>query len=327
MDIGLKLPTTAQVTPVEWAVRAEDSGFHTAWWGELWGENSFVTLARAADRTSRIRLGTSIVNVFSRTPAVLAMSAYSVARASDGRMVMGVGPSTAKAIEDLHAMPFERPARRVHETVELVHRFLRGDGEPVKYEGDLFKIKDFPALDADVPIFNAALGPMNRRVTGRVCDGWMPYNVPFSSVEPMFEVVATAAEEAGRDPDDIEVVLGVNAVVSDDPDEAKDAIRGVIGHYAGSGAGYRRAIGQQFPDRVEQIAMAWRDGRRDEARGLITEEMIDEFGIAGTPEQARDRLRAVSDELSIDGIYLDIPKNVDDDTAEYTFGELAPEKL
>ena len=197
MAIGLMLPETADAGGAEFAVRAEGRGYESVWQGELWGENSFAEMAAVAERTSDVRIGTGIVNVFSRSPAVLAMGANSLDRLSDGRFVLGVGVSTPKAIEDLHGMSFEQPIRRTHEAVELV-RLFTSDADSVDYDGKVFDVADFPGLSADVPVYNAALGPANRRVTARLCDGWLPNMVPYSELESAFEYVAEHAREADR---------------------------------------------------------------------------------------------------------------------------------
>jgi alkanesulfonate monooxygenase SsuD/methylene tetrahydromethanopterin reductase-like flavin-dependent oxidoreductase (luciferase family) len=107
------------------------------------------------------------------------MGAASLARLSEDRFNLGLGVSTPKAIEDLHGQSFSAPIKRTIETIELVTEYLSDAGR-VSYSGDIYQVQDFPSLDRPVPIFNAALGPANREVTGRYCDGWLPNNVPVS---------------------------------------------------------------------------------------------------------------------------------------------------
>jgi len=167
--------------------------------------------------TDDVEIGTAIVNVFSRTPAVLAMTAATLDQVSDGRASFGVGTSTPTAVENVHGMAFERPVRRSHETIEIITKILRDD-EPVDYDGELLSVNGVPPVNADVPVYHAALGPANRRVVGRLCDGWMPHNIPFSELENAFEVVERTAREADRDPDEITIAPYVPAAVSDDAD-------------------------------------------------------------------------------------------------------------
>ena len=110
------------------ASRAESLGYDSVWTGELWGRDSFVALTQAAEITDTVQLGTAIVNVYGRSPATIAQAAATLNDAAEGRLTLGLGTSTPKVIEDLHGRSFDGPARRLHETVELVKRFLDGDG-------------------------------------------------------------------------------------------------------------------------------------------------------------------------------------------------------
>jgi len=308
----------------ELAVRAEELGYDGLWLGELWGSSSVVELTDIANHTDTVDIGTAIVNVFSRTPAVLAMTAASLARVSDGRFRLGVGTSTRKAVEDLHGMAWNdpNPVRRAHETIELTKAFLEGDGR-VEYEGEIFDVRDFPSLNVDVPIYHAALGKANRRVVARLCDGWIPHNIPFPDLEDEFEYIVEQMGEAGRDAT-IDVAPYVPAAVSDDPDEARDTIRGHVAYYVGNGRGYEQAVAQRFPDGAAAVAEAWRDGDRAAAAGNVTDEMVDALGVAGTPERAREQFREIAAIDCVSRPMVTIPSNADDRIVERTIEELAP---
>jgi len=325
MAIGIMLPETAETGGAEFGVRAEERGYESVWQGELWGENSFAEMAAVAERTTDVRIGTGIVNVFSRSPAVLAMGANSLERLSDGRFVLGVGVSTPKAVEDLHGLSFERPIRRTHEAVELV-RLFTSDTDSVDYDGELFDVADFPGLSADVPVYNAALGPANRRVTARLCDGWLPNMVPYSELDGAFKYIADHAREAGRDPENIGVAPWAHVAANDeDPQAARDAVRGAIAYFAGSADGYKNAVATGYPDRAERIADAWRSGDRDAARGEVTAEMVDDLGCAGTTDDVRQKLGELEDNPAVDTPLVSFPASLDDDAIERSFAAAAPE--
>jgi alkanesulfonate monooxygenase SsuD/methylene tetrahydromethanopterin reductase-like flavin-dependent oxidoreductase (luciferase family) len=305
------------------AERVESLGYQSLWTGELWTRDAFIALTQAADVTTEIDLGTAIANVYGRTPATLAQAAATLDRVSEGRARLGLGTSTRKAVEDLHGMSFENPARRLHETAELAGEFLNGSGR-VSYEGELFEVADFPALGADVPVYTAALGPATRRATGRVADGWLPHNVPFRGLSEAFETIAERARERGRDPESITVAPYIPAAVSDDPERAREAIRGHVAYYVGSGAGYRRAVAQQFPDGAEAVAEAWSAGERERARGEVTEEMVDALGVSGTPAAAREQFDAVASMAVVDDPLVVIPNGTPQDIKERTIDALHP---
>ncbi len=321
---------TSVLAPEDWtdtaalAEQAESLGYHGIWLTELWGRDAFVSLSRAATVTDDLELGTAIVNVYGRSPATLAQAAATLVDTAGDRVRLGLGTSTRKAIEDLHGMDFENPPRRLHETVELTREFLTAEGR-VDYEGGLFDVADFPSLGADVPIYAAALGPSNRRATGRTADGWLPHNIPFEQLGAAFETVAETAEAAGRDPDAVETAPYVPSAVSDDPEEAKASIRGHVAYYVGSGEGYRKAVAEYFPE-AEDVADAWRSGDRGDARAAVTDEMVEALGVAGTPEQAREQFDRIASIDAIDEPIVVIPVGTEQETAQYTIEQLAPGK-
>lgn len=323
MDVGLITTAFGDSDQADVAVRAERLGYDAIWLGELWGESGVVRATEIATRTDEIGIGTAILNVYSRSPAVLASTAASLQRVSNGRFTLGLGTSTSKAIEDLHGMAFDRPVRRAHETIELVRSFTAGDGDRVAYDGELLEVADFPSLDAPTPIYNAGLGRANRRVVGRLCDGWIPHNIPFSRLEEAFEVVAEAARERDRDPDEITVAPYVPSAVSEDPEEARDVLRRHVAYYVGSGEGYRRAVGMRFPDEATRIAEAWRDGDRGAAASAVTDEMVADLGVAGTPDGAREQLERLVREAGIDHPIVVVPDPAADEVAERTIEALA----
>lgn len=318
---GVLLPRDRD--PATFGRRAADFGYDRLWLGELWGYDAFVTLTRAADVP--IGLGTAIANVFSRTPATLAQAAATVDEAAgDDGFVLGLGTSTPRAIETIHGEEFDRPVRRLHETAELAGRLLRSD-ERVDYDGETVGASGAPGLDTDVPVYTAALGAAARRATGRVADGWLPHNVPFDRLEAAFETVAETARERGRSPDEITVTPWIPSAVAEDEAAARDAVRGHLAYYVGSGEGYRRAVGASFPDAAEAIADAWGRGERDAARERVTDEMVDALGVAGTAETAPDRLDAILDRDVVDAAVLVVPTGAED-LLDRTVETLAPNR-
>jgi alkanesulfonate monooxygenase SsuD/methylene tetrahydromethanopterin reductase-like flavin-dependent oxidoreductase (luciferase family) len=322
--LGAKIPPLDGLDDAEMARTLDAAGYETLWVGELWNGDAFVRLTRMAAAVESAALGTAIVNVFSRSPAVLAGAAATLDETAPGGVRLGIGTSTPKAIEDLHGEPFERPVRRVHETAEIVRAFTSGEGR-VDYDGELFELADFPALDADVSVDVASLGAANRRATGRVADGWLPHNIPFSKLDDAFETIAETATAAGRDPDAIRTSPYVPCAVSADPEEATAAIRGHVAYYVGSGEGYRRAVAQRFPDEADEVADAWRSGDRKSARAAVTDEMVADLGVAGDPEDAREALADVAAEPVIDEPIVVVPDSLDATAARRTLEALAPE--
>lgn len=305
--------------PVAVAELACDLGYDTFFTGELWGSDSFVELARAG--RFDIDLGTAIVNVYSRTPAVLAQAAATLADGARGDVILGLGTSTETAIDTIHGTPFDRPIRRLHETVELAGQILRSE-DRLTYEGEVVRATGVPGFGIEIPIYTAALGGAARRATGRVADGWIPHNIPFEGLDSAFTTIAHTASESGRDPSAITVAPYVPAAVDSDPAVAENALEGHIAYYVGSGEGYQRAVGQSFPDAADQIAEAWRAGDRDAAREAVTREMVTQLGVAGTPDTAAEQFASILDLDIIDAPIVVVPRNATD-LAEQTLEALA----
>lgn len=323
MPTGILVPNDA-ADFAAFAERVESMGYDSVWVSELWMRDAFVVLTRAAAATESLRLGTAIVNVYGRSPATIAQAAATIDRTAPGRVVLGLGTSTQKTVEDLHGMSFDNPPRRLHEATELTKEFLQGGGR-VEYEGEYFEVADFPALGADVPVYTAALGPSNRRATGRTADGWLPHNIPFDMLGEAFETIAETAREAGRDPSAFTTAPYVPAAVDEDPERARAAIRGHLAYYIGNGEGYRRAAGQKF-DAADTVAEAWRSGDRSAAREAVTDEMVAGLGIAGTPEGARDQLADLASLDVVDEPLIVVPDGVDQELKETTIRELSPDQ-
>jgi 5,10-methylenetetrahydromethanopterin reductase len=321
MHRGALVPNS-DADPVEIARRAESGGYTSIWSGELWGWDAFVRLGRIAEATD-LAVGTAIVNVFSRTPAAIAGAAASLARATDDTVRIGLGPSTPRAIEAIHGLEFDSPIGQARETVELVKK-LTGDGDRVSYDGEFRRVEGVPPLDVDVALYNAALGPANRRLTGRLCDGWLPHNVPFPRMDEAFSVVAEAAEEAGRDPDEIAVAPYVPSAVCEEREAAYDLLRSHVAYYVGNGPGYRKSVATLFPEEAETVAEAWAAGERGRAAEAVTDGMVDALGVAGTPGEARARFSEIAALPTVDEPIVVVPERADEATVERTIDELAP---
>lgn len=331
--IGLKLPTTddrpnrpVSMSAGDWGERAEMLGYDSIWMSEAWGADALLTLAEVATQTEELRLCTAIVNTYSRTPAVLAMAGATLQRLSGGRAVLGVGPSHAGPVETLHGMDYDRPVRRTHEAIELVKELTGGSGD-VTYRGEIFEVDGYPAFETPVPVYNAALGEANRRATGRVADGWLPYLFPVSALDEGFDTIAETARASGRDPADIEVTPQILAAVSDDPEEAKDAIRDFVAPYVGNLPNYRNALANWFPEESRAIGEAWASGGLDAARTEVTDELVSELGVAGTPETAREQLRDILETSVIDCPILYVPRSEPQSVRDRTIEELSPDRL
>ena len=179
--ISLRLAQTDWAEASAYVTEAERLGVDFVWSAEAWGHDGVTPLAFMAARTTRIRLGTGILQTGTRTPALLAMTAMSLSAMSGGRFVLGLGVSGPQVIEGWHGIRFDRPVRRMRETVEIVRRAIRG--ERLEYKGRVYELPlpggEGKALRAaappqpDVPIYLATLSPRSLEMTGEIADGWL----------------------------------------------------------------------------------------------------------------------------------------------------------
>ncbi|MGE5511402.1 MAG: LLM class flavin-dependent oxidoreductase [Bacteroidota bacterium] len=290
----------------EYAKTAERNGFHSVWLAESWGLDAIALLSHLGALTERIKLGTAIVNVFSRTPALLAMASVTVNDLYPGRFILGLGASTKALVEGFHGMSFDKPVTRMRETAEIVRQAM--SGQEVRYRGTLVSLEGYrlrvKPRATPPPIYMAALSPASMRVVAEHADGWLPYLLPVRGIAKMAADLREGAKAAGRPENAVSIAPMVVTAVSRDGDEARDAARRHIGFYLGAmGPHYRGFVaGFGFEDEVERIRVAWAAKQQDAAYAAVTDEMLAELAIAGTPVEARrqlDHIRAAGADLPI----------------------------
>jgi probable F420-dependent oxidoreductase len=254
--------------------------------------DAFSPLAAIAARTSSIRLGTALAPVFTRPPALMAMTAAGLQALSGGRFVLGIGTSSPAIVGDWMGLEFVRPLARVREYVEVLRDMLAG--RKVSFVGETLRVSNF-RLQIDpgtpVPIWLGALGPAMCRLAGRVADGVQFFLVTPDGVRRALEHVASGAREAGRDPADLEVFVRVPIAL--DEDEALVRFMGtrLLTGYATVPA-YNASLRRQgFDAEAASIARAWTAGDRDRATELFSPEMFDAFFIHGSVDAALTRVQ------------------------------------
>ena len=301
-DVGLmsiRAPGASWRDVREIAMLADELGYSSLTMGEAWGEDAFTSLAQLAAVTSRIRIGTSIVPVFARSPANIAMTALNMDVMSEGRFFLGLGASGQLVVEDLHGEPFRKPLTRMREYIDIIRKAMRG--ERLDHDGELIQTKRFrlrfQPYRPNLPIYIASLSPSSLRMTGELADGWLPIYLAPSRMEAAVADLKAGAEAAGRTLDDIAISPQVSIYVTDDVAEARDKERPHIAFYMG-GMGvfyhqYMHRIG--FGAEADRIREAYANRERDKAAELVTDEMVDAITIIGSPQQCRDQLQTFFD--------------------------------
>lgn len=297
-DVGIMSPRASGMSwrdVREAAVLAETLGYSCLTMGESWGEDAFTSLAQLAAVTSRLRVGTSIVPVFARSPANMAMAALNLDAMSEGRFFLGLGTSGQLVIQDLHGEPFRKPLTRMREYIDIIRKASRG--ERLDHEGEFFHTQRFrlrlQPYRSHLPIYIASLSPASLRLTGALADGWLPIFLAPSRMQAAVAELKAGAEAAGRSLDDIAVSPQVSLYLTDDIAAARDRERPHIAFYIG-GMGvfyhqYMQRIG--FGSEADRVRDAYLARQRDRAAQLVTDEMVDAMTLIGTPQQCRDQMQ------------------------------------
>lgn len=307
MRIGISsLPVTRDEIDV--VVEAERLGAESVWVPEFWGYDALTPLGALAVATESIGLGTGIVQLGSRTPAMLAMSAMALQSLSDGRFRLGVGTSGPQVMEGWHGVAFDRPVRRTRETIDIVRAIA--SGERLEYDGAVYRLPlpggEGKALRAaaspvDVPIYVAALGPANLSLTGELADGWIGNSFFCETADVFFDPIEEAALAAGRSIADLDLTVSATCEITDDVEEAgRRHADGYAFTFGAMGSGstnfYNRAFARQgYGDDVAEVQRLWRAGDRDAARARVPLEIGLGTNLIGPPDEIRRRLRQYRD--------------------------------
>lgn len=276
---------------------AEDLGYEMIAGGESWNASALPWLALLAANTSKLTLGTSILNVYSRTPAAIAQEYATLEEISGGRMMLGLGSSGAYVIEHFHGVPFDRPLRRLREYVEIFNMLIAG--EPLNYEGQIFQMSRGFRIDYDrprghVPVFIAGITPRSIRQTGEIADGILPIHWPAQQFEPLRAQLAEAARGAGRDPAGITIAPQTYVFVTDGKNDEEQwaAARRPLQYYINRmGVFYWQMLARNgYEAEVEASRAAW--AQRDAAGSVaaISDRMVRDTEVIGPLESVKEQL-------------------------------------
>jgi probable F420-dependent oxidoreductase len=266
--------------------RAEERGYRDLWTGETNGPDGFTPLALAAAWTRGMRLGTGVVNPFTRGIPVLAQHAAALGDASGGRFCLGLGSSSNVIVERWNGVPFTKPLSRVREAVEALRPVLRGERGPGG-----FKLETPPSHP--VPIYVAALRDRMLRLGGELGDGTFVNFLPLSGLPHVIEQIRAGEREAAREGES-DVVCRFFCIPQP-AEEGMGIARFLLSAYATVPVyeAFFRSLG--WGDALDPMIEAWRDGDRKLALERAPEDLIREIVIFGSPEEQRERLQAFVD--------------------------------
>jgi F420-dependent oxidoreductase-like protein len=316
MKLGLQLGYWGAQPPEgvgELVEAAEAAGFEAVFAAEAWGSDAFTPLAWWGHRTSRIKLGTSIVQLSGRTPTSCAMHALTLDHLSAGRVILGLGVSGPQVVEGWYGRPFSKPLARTREYIDVIRQVLarkapvvnEGPHYPLPYKGEGAVGLGKPLkpivhpLRADLPIWMGAEGPKNVALAAEIADGWLP--IYFSPrVADMYNSwldEGFARPGARRTRETFEVAATCQLVVTDDKQATYDAMRPWMALYIGGmGAkelNFHKTVFERmgYQEVADEIQALYLEGRKEEAAALVPDELVAEVTIVGNHDEVREQVR------------------------------------
>jgi F420-dependent oxidoreductase-like protein len=305
VNLGYAPPGTNPADLVPLVQHAEELGYDSAWAAEAWGTDAVTVLAWLAASTSRIKVGSAIMQIPGRTPANTAMTAATLDLMSGGRFILGLGTSGPQVVEGWHGEAWGKPLGKTREYVGIVRAALRRD--VVEHAGEHYRIPyDGPGatglgkplkmmmrpLRADVPIYLAAIGPKNVALAAEIADGWLPIFVDPERFDAAFGASIAGARE------NFEIAATVSVLVGDDVAALRDALKPYIALYVGGmgakGKNFYNALVRRYgwEDDADRIQDLYLDGKKREAAAAVPDELVDALALVGPKERIAERLAA-----------------------------------
>ena len=286
MRIGCSLGSLLSVSQVlECSEMLAKTQTDAIWVPETWGMENFSMLSAVSGRTETQKIGSSIINIYSRSPTSIAMGASTVDTLSDGRLILGLGTSSVPIIEAFHGQKFERPLQRMREYVEIIR--LAISGKQINYNGDLFNLKNFtllikPTRDS-IPIYMAAINQKMVNLAWDIGDGVIFYLRP---LDEMRETISTMQSKKK-----IDVTCQIITCVSEDSEKARDRAKKTLAFYISVGNVYREFLAKNgFKKETENIFEEFKNSGFKLNHKFVTDHMLNSLCISGTSEECKKQL-------------------------------------
>ncbi len=294
-------------------LEAERLGFDSVWTAEAYGSDAVAPLAYIAARTSKLRLGTAIMQMPARTPAMTAMTAMTLDALSGGRFILGLGPSGPQVVEGWHGVAYGKPLTRTREYISIVRQILRRE-VPLEHKGVHYEIpyrgegatglgkplKSILHGRADLEIYTASIGPKGIACSAEVADGLIPVWMNperWDYFQPHLEA-GFAEAGGGKSLDDFDVAPFVTCVMGDDVDKCRMPVKGMLALYIGGMGARNKNFYNEYATRLgweaeaRKIQDLYLDGKKAEAMAAVPDALVDAVALVGPRERIAERLEA-----------------------------------
>ncbi len=290
---------------VDYTIEADRMGVDFVWSAEAWGMDAVVPLAYMAAVTKNITLGTGIIQISSRVPAMIAMTAQSLATVSHNRFALGLGVSGPQVVEGLHGAAFAHPLGRLRECLEVIKKGL--NGERMQYEGKHYllprpggegkPIKLSQPARKDLKIYLATLGPKSLEMTGELADGWLGTSFMPETAEVFFGPIKRGLQKSGRTISDLDIQVGGSFEIGENVEDMikarKPAMAFTLGGMGSAQTNfYNDAFRRSgYEETAEEVQSLWVSGKKEQAAKAVPDDMIIKNHLIGTEDMVRERLR------------------------------------
>jgi len=296
--------------PIELIQQAESMGYDSVWTAEAYGNDAVTSAAYVLAQTSKIRVGTAIMQMPARTPAMCAMTAMSLDQLSGGRFIVGLGASGPQVVEGWHGVPYGKPVTRTKEYIQIMRKIFEREG-PVEFDGQIYQMpnqsegttglgKPLKSILAatDIPIYTASITPAGLRCAGEVADGVFPVWMDPNKYDVLGESIEQGFEKAGNGKSlkDFDIAPFVTVAMNEDLDAAYDALRPWLALYIGGMGAKNKNFYHEYATRLgygdaaNQIQELYLSGKKPEAEALVPNELLDEVSLIGPRERIIERL-------------------------------------
>lgn len=297
--------------PIDLIKQAESMGYDSVWTAEAYGNDAVTAASWVLAQTDKIRVGTAIMQMPARSPAMCAMTSMSLHQLSGGRFIAGLGASGPQVVEGWHGVPYGKPVTRTREYIQIMRKIMAREG-PVEFDGQMYQmpnksegttglgkpLKSILAACPEVPIYTASITPAGLRCAGEVADGVFPVWMDPNKYDIIGEHLEAGFAKAGngKSLDDFDVAPFVMVSPNDDLDAAYDALRPWLALYIG-GMGakgknfyhdYATRLG--YGDAASGIQDLYLSGKKAEAEALVPNELLDEVSLIGSHDRIKERL-------------------------------------
>jgi F420-dependent oxidoreductase-like protein len=297
--------------PMDLIKQAEEMGYDSVWTAEAYGNDAVTAAAWVLAQTSKIRVGTAIMQMPARTPAMCAMTSMSLDQLSGGRFIVGLGASGPQVVEGWHGVPYGKPVTRTREYIQIMRKIMEREG-PVEFDGQVYQLpntgpgttglgkplKSILQGNPDIPIYTASITPAGLRCAAEVADGVFPVWMDPNKYAVLGEHLEAGFAKAGNGKSlkDFDIAPFVMVAMNDDLAAAYDSLRPWLALYIG-GMGakgknfytdYATRLG--YGDEAHRIQDLYLSGKKAEAEALVPDTLLDEVGLIGSADRIRERL-------------------------------------